>query len=865
MFHQGAFAGLTITMAVFMASGGPVRGPGVNSPQANRPSLSKPTLNQDAVAPVVEAAETVRATPAQRASAAAAFAWHARDAGLLNAEHHIPQQFVDRPNLQVRNGTMAAKVRDRAEMIRLASVEVAAAADAAPAGTARRAVEVQGFGAIRQRAEERMSEARSRLEPSLITPYMDVDVHIFRVPAGWTEEQTAALLMATGDYEYVEPDWTVYPVATTPNDPSFGQQWHHRAQNMNSVGAWDYVTGGPDIIVAICDTGVRKSHADLTTFVPGFDAVFRVPEAEGGVIDDGNGHGTSVAGAAAARGNNGIGVAGVGWNFSIMPVRVSNSPDGTASISDILVGARWAALNGAFVANCSYGGGNSSQSNTTGQFLRDLDALLVFATGNDGIQDQNSNPPYVIMVGASTQSNTVAGFSNYGVGVDVVAPGVSIRTTSRGGGYTTTQGTSLSAPLAAGSLALIRAANPSLSADQIEQILFDTALDISPTGPDIFSGFGMVNVGAAVLAALDGVSLINLPFADDFATGELSNLWQDMVGQVEVVDNVPGSSLNAMRLTAQDSITTVGFRAVELVDDVLQVRFDYQRQGVETGKALQVEYLDFQDVWRTLATLTSDGDDTDGFRTVRFGVPQIGRYDGVRVRFNAQGADETDEWFITNVLVDEFLGNEFPWQTGFENGVDTSFDWSSADAVATTEAQNTPEGSFSAKLTGNGVMVSQPIDFSTAESFPYLRLRTQHVGVDAGNTLTVEYLDNTGTWRNPITVTSDGQDQTGFQLHQVLLPANSFSTDFVLRITSNATTSSQTWYIDDVAIAVEPVVDEPDCPVDIDGDGSVNVFDLFAFLAAYAEQDPVADWNNDNAWSVFDLFDYLADYNTGCP
>src|SRR5207237_949281 len=154
-------------------------------------------------------------------------------------------------------------------------------------------------------------------------------------------------LMGTSAYQYVEPDWICYP-QLTPNDPFFGSQWHHAT--IHSEKAWDVLTGSSSITIAITDTGVDHTHPDLMALlVPGYNAVDNLAETSGGQTNDVNGHGTHVAGDAAAAGNNGIGVSGVGWNFRIMPIRVSNVSGGGSSSSALSAGARWAADHGAKV------------------------------------------------------------------------------------------------------------------------------------------------------------------------------------------------------------------------------------------------------------------------------------------------------------------------------------------------------------------------------------------------------------------------------------------------------------------------------------------------------------------------------------
>ncbi|MFK7883544.1 MAG: S8 family serine peptidase [Phycisphaerales bacterium] len=797
-------------------------------------------------------------------SLAIGFAWQSGDDAMLARRIPITETFRAVAGSYERQAKLVAKVRDRSDMARRMLAEPV---DGARSSLAQETDGARAIAAV----EARMQAARDRLAPSLIEAFDDVDTHSFRLPAGWTEEEITAVLMATGDYEFVEPDWLVYPTDTTPNDPSYSNQWHHRSNYMNSVLAWDYVTGGSDIIVAVCDTGVLLTHADLAgSLLPGFNSSTNIAQADGGDVNDSlNGHGTATGGCMAAIGNNGIGVAGMGWNFSLIPIKVSNRADGVASLSDILQGARWGSDNGAFVSNCSYGGANSSQTNSTGAHIKAEGHLLTFSSGNDGIEDQINDRPHVITVGASTTSNTRANFSNYGVGIDVIAPGVSIRTTQRSGGYGNSTGTSFAAPLTAGALALIKAANPSLTNDQVEQILYDTAIDVGTTGEDNFTGHGRVRVGEAVEAALIGPSSVGLPFLEDFSSGILSNLWRDAVGVVEVNQNAPGLGVDeyAMNLDTDESISSVAFRALLLGPLIGEVSFGVQHVGVEAGESLLIEYLDNIGNWNALNTVISDGQDTNSFERVRTALPLDGKHDGLRLRFTSQASDGLDDWYIDDVLVAEFGGNELPWSTGFENGIDLDFDWEFADAAASADAPSTPQGSISARLSTAGTMQTRDIDVTQLSNTIYARVRSLHTGVEAGESLTIEFRTLSGTWQELGQVISDGNDQSSFELTQIALPFGAFSTDVALRFSVAGDETDDVWYIDDVALTQEFVVDPPQCPADLAAPfGTLNFFDVSAFIAFYNAQDSTADIASPfGTFNFFDVSAFISAYNQGCP
>ncbi len=332
--------------------------------------------------------------------------------------------------------------------------------------------------------------------------YPEVDEYLVKVPAGETENQVIARLMATGNFEYVEPDWIVFPVAC-PNDAQFSQQWHHAANRLGSCAAWDLETGSPDIVIAICDTGILAAHQDLLLHKrEGYHVPSQRWESQGGPINDINGHGTNCSGSAAANGNNAVGVAGMGWNLGHRTMRVTDSTDGSASISNLTLAARVAADAGDKVASVSYSGVNSSTVFTTGTYVRSKGALLVWAAGNSNVNLSGNREDSVIVVGATDQNDARASFSNYGTLVDLFAPGVSIRTTSRTSttSYTSVSGTSFACPITAGLCGLIWSRNPTLTPAEVESILRATCVDLGTAGVDGTFGYGRINAAAAIAA-----------------------------------------------------------------------------------------------------------------------------------------------------------------------------------------------------------------------------------------------------------------------------------------------------------------------------------------------------------------------------
>jgi subtilisin family serine protease len=327
-------------------------------------------------------------------------------------------------------------------------------------------------------------------------------------PAGTTDGDYAKALSADASFLYAEPDWLCFPLGT-PNDPSFAAQYHH--QRIATPRAWDFTTGSTTIIYSMVDTGVALNHPDLLgRFVPGYNVPLRLPQASGGDVSDVNGHGTFIAGCVGANGNNAVGITGVAWAQTIMPVRASDLPNGAAPLSELQVGARWAADNGARVISVSYSGVANASVETTGQYARARNALLFWAAGNNGQTIAGSDHPTVTVVGASDEIDALASFSNRGDLIDLVAPGQGIFSTEMTGGYGLRNGTSFATPIAAGVACLIWSLNPALTPAEVEQLLLSGCEDLGPPGNDALFGRGRLNAHRALsLTALGNA----IPFA----------------------------------------------------------------------------------------------------------------------------------------------------------------------------------------------------------------------------------------------------------------------------------------------------------------------------------------------------------------
>jgi subtilisin family serine protease len=339
-----------------------------------------------------------------------------------------------------------------------------------------------------------MCRARGAKQRGVVAP---LGLRIIRAPKA-TAPQLLASLQHNSDVEYAEPDHTAYAL-NTANDPFFtqGSQWH--LTKIQAPSAWSITTGSANVMVAVVDSGVNASHPDLAGRVlPGYDFVANDTDAS-----DENGHGTGVAGVISPSTNNGVGVAGVSWNTTILPVRVLDA-SGAGSYSAIANGIIYAADRGAKVINLSLGGTASSRVlQDAVNYAWSKQAVLVAAAGNNG----NSILVYpaacanVVAVAATNSSDVRPTWSNFGSYVDVAAPGANIFSVSGTSQYASWNGTSFASPVAAGVVALAASVNPQLTNTQLVDNLITNSDDIGVIGFDTFYGNGRVNAFRSVSAA----------------------------------------------------------------------------------------------------------------------------------------------------------------------------------------------------------------------------------------------------------------------------------------------------------------------------------------------------------------------------
>jgi len=249
-----------------------------------------------------------------------------------------------------------------------------------------------------------------------------------KIPPDKTVSEMVKLYRKNPLVEYAEPNYIAH-ACWEPNDEYYSDQWNFSQINIPS--AWDIEQGGdPSVIVAVLDTGVAyedygetyQRAPDLagTNFVSGYDFVNNDSHP-----NDDNGHGTHVTGTIAQTTNNSIGVAGIAFNCSIMPVKVLDN-QGSGTYQWIADGIYYAVNNGAKIINLSLTGlSDSITLYDAVKYAYDHGVIVVAAAGNDGVPSIDYPAAYdeCIAIGAVRYDKTRAHYSNYGTGIELMAPG----------------------------------------------------------------------------------------------------------------------------------------------------------------------------------------------------------------------------------------------------------------------------------------------------------------------------------------------------------------------------------------------------------------------------------------------------------
>jgi subtilisin family serine protease len=406
---------------------------------------------------------------------------------------------------------------------------------------------------------------RGASEAERTTALEDVSAHVRRsfrpigaalvsVPGG-TEGQAAERLRRNPHVRYAEPNGIISAdtLDTVPNDPAFGQLWglDNTGQTVNFVAgtagadiaatrAWGVSTGSRNVAVAVVDSGIDYNHPDLAANIwinPGENCPGcrnnGIDDDHNGYVDDwrgwnfldgsndpsdDNGHGTHVAGTVGAVGNNGVGITGVDWAVSLIPVKFIGA-DGTGTLADAVSAILYASENGARIINASWGTSENSEALLDAIRVADTAGSLFVAAAGNSFTNTDTSPNYpssydvpnVISVAATDNQDQRAWFSNYGASsVDLGAPGVGIYSTWPGASYQYLDGTSMAAPHVSGTAALVDAAYPNATAVGTKALLLRTTDQIASLSGRTTTG-GRLDAGSAVLCTVDPELWIDAP------------------------------------------------------------------------------------------------------------------------------------------------------------------------------------------------------------------------------------------------------------------------------------------------------------------------------------------------------------------
>ncbi|UTY59385.1 S8 family serine peptidase [Massilia sp. erpn] len=458
------------------------------------------------------------------------------------------------------------------------------------------------------------------------------NIHMIDLPQG-SEKAALAKLRKDPQFKYVELDRRV-KLSATANDPYLGSEWH--IAKIGAPAAWDMAQGA-GVTIAILDSGVYGAHPDLA---PRIVAGWNV-DGNNADTSDVCGHGTAVAGVAAAAMDNGAGVAGVAGNAKIMPVRIAfKDASGScyAYYSTMASGVTYAADHGARVVNLSYDSVPASAAvQSAANYLKSKGGLLFVAAGNNNRDEGYAPTTSMIAVSATDSADARSSFSSYGSFVSLSAPGSYIYTTNMSGGYSAWNGTSFASPVVAGVAALMMSANPGLDGGKIESLLYATAVDLGTPGRDIYFGNGRVNAAAAVAAARSATATVSKDTSAPTVAIASPSASSSVTGAVTVNVNAT-DNVGVARVDLKVNNTVVAS------DNSAPYAFSWDSKGVANGMAALVavaydaagNMASSTPVSVNVANSTSVVNKDTQAPTVRITNPVSGRVSGnVNVKVNA--------------------------------------------------------------------------------------------------------------------------------------------------------------------------------------------------------------------------------------
>lgn len=350
-----------------------------------------------------------------------------------------------------------------------------------------------------------------------------LNIFQLQVPKTMTVKEMVSYLEQNPDVQYAEPNYKAY-LAVTPNDTLFKYQYALKnsgqeigipgspqgksSADIKATEGWEETKGNEDVLIAVVDSGVDMEHPDLKDNIYSSGKDFANDDLD---ATDDNGHGTFVAGIAAAVTNNSEGIAGVAWNCKILPVKVADE-NGEAFYSWIIEGIIYAVDNDARVINISLGGPFPQEALEEAlYYAKKNEVLVVAAAGNDSeaVLYPAAYDQYCVGVSATDYNDSRASWSNHGPEIDVAAPGVRVISCvptwywgEESLPYAFGFGTSASAPHVSGMAGLIISIKPWLKPPEIMNVIRYSSDDLNQIdypGKDEYLGYGRVNLETALI------------------------------------------------------------------------------------------------------------------------------------------------------------------------------------------------------------------------------------------------------------------------------------------------------------------------------------------------------------------------------
>lgn len=396
-------------------------------------------------------------------------------------------------------------------------------------------------------------------------------------------EKIVNAILRTGMVQYAEPKYLPKLLYTT-NDPNTGNQYF--LGKIQAYAAWDISKGDTNVVIGIVDTGTDINHPDLEPNIK-----YNYADPIDGTDNDGDGytdnyrgwdlgendnnpsvnastHGSHVSGCAAAATDNNTGVASPGFKSKFIAVKIS---DASGALTEAYEGITYAADAGCNIINCSWGGGGGG---SFGQDVVDYatinqNALVIAAAGNDNneLAFFPASYNYVLSVGSTSNSDAKSSFSNYGMNLDVCAPGSNIYTAMSNDIYGYMSGTSMASPVASGAAAVVLAQNPTFTALQVGEQLRVTCDNIySLPSNSVYIdklGKGRINMYRALTETSPSVRMTNIVTSDGndntFVIGDTIRLTGDITNFLAATNNLDITITSASPyITMIDNNTFVG-------------------------------------------------------------------------------------------------------------------------------------------------------------------------------------------------------------------------------------------------------------------------------------------------------------------